>query len=54
MAYAFEWGKLFKYSLKDKLAGNGQIDRIFIFMKKKNVPKGLSVPAPGLYTCTWP
>ena len=31
-----------------KLAGNMQMDRKFMFMKKKNDPRGLSDPAPGL------
>ena len=31
------------------LAGSMQMDRIFMFMKR-NVPRGLSAPAPELYT----
>ena len=31
-----------------KLAGNGQLDRIFMFMKK-NCPKGVALPLPQGY-----
>ena len=47
----FEWGKLLKYDVKDKLAGNGQMDRIFVYEKILS-PGALSAPAHGLYTCT--
>ena len=33
-----------------KLARNEQMDRKFMFMKIFG-PRGLSAPAPGLYTC---
>ena len=35
-----------------KLARNEQMDR-FMFMKIFGL-RGLSAPAPGLYTCVWP
>ena len=35
--------------LRAKLVGNGQMDRIFMFMKKI-VPRGLSAPAPEYMT----
>ena len=34
----------------EKLAVNDQCDRKVMFLTKKNVPRGLSAPAPGLYT----
>ena len=37
--------------LGEKLAGNGQMDRIFMFMKKFG-PRGLSAPARGyIHVC---
>ena len=36
-----------------KLAVNDQFDRKLMFLTK-NVPRGLSAPAPGLYTYIWP
>ena len=34
-----------------KLAANGQSDKGFLLTSKNFVPKGLSAPALGLYTC---
>ena len=46
--YAFEWGKVGKMSFNcRKLAGNEQMDRIFMLLKK-NGPRGLFAPASGL------
>ena len=36
-----------------KLAAKDYIDWIILLMKKID-PRGLSAPAPGLYTCIWP
>ena len=38
----------------EKLAVNDQFDRKFMFSIKKNVPRGLSAPAPGLFTYICP
>ena len=37
----------------EKLAINDKFDRNLCFWQK-NVPRGLSAPAPGLYTYIWP
>ena len=37
----------------EKLAVNDQFDRKFMFLTKY-FPRGLSAPAPGLYTYIWP
>ena len=41
VAHAFEWGKP---------AGNWQMDRILIILKKENGPRAPSAPALGLNT----
>ena len=47
VAYAFEWGKLLKnVILREKPAGNWQMDRIFIILKRENGPRASFVPAP--------
>ena len=43
--------KAVKMSLKGKTSGNGQMDRIFMILKKEIDPRGCSDPALGLYTC---
>ena len=51
--HAFKWGKLLKCHLKGKAsAGNWQMDRILIILKKKeeNGPRASSAPALGLNT----
>ena len=41
VAYAFEWGNLVKcYKMGGKLAGSMQMDRRFMFMKKKLSSRG--------------
>ena len=49
--HAFKWGKLLKCHLKGK-AGNWQMDRILIILKRKeeNGPRASSAPALGLNT----
>ena len=50
VAHAFEWGKLLKCHLRGKPAGNWQMDRILIILKKENGPRASSAPALGLNT----
>ena len=52
VAYAFEWGKTVKMPFEGELkpAGNWQMDRILIILKKENGPRALSAPALGLNT----
>ena len=50
VAYAFELGKLLKCHLKEKPAGNWQIDRILKILKKENGPRASSAPALELNT----
>ena len=46
-------GKFFTKSfIRGKLAAKYYIDWIILLMKKLD-PRGLSAPAPGLYTCVW-
>ena len=45
--------KFYKVINWEKLALNDQFDRNLCFWQK-NVPRGLSAPAPGLYTYIWP
>ena len=45
VAYVFEWGKLLKCP-----AGNWQMDRILIILKKENGPRASSAAALGLNT----
>ena len=42
--------KTVKMSLKGKTSGNGQMDRIFMILKKDIGPRGYSDPVLGLYT----
>ena len=51
VASAFEWENCYKVIKWEKLAANDQIKRKITNLKKKIDPQGLSVPAPGLYTC---
>ena len=52
VAYAFEWGKTVKMPFEGefKPAGNWQMDRIMIILKKENGPRASSAPALGLNT----
>ena len=50
VAYAFELGKLLKCHLKEKPAGNWQMDRILKILKKENGPRASSAPALELNT----
>ena len=50
VAYAFELGKLLKCHLKEKPAGNWQMDRILKILKKENGPRASSAPALELKT----
>ena len=50
VAFAFELGKLLKCHLKEKPAGNWQMDRILKILKKENGPRGSSAPALELNT----
>ena len=43
-AYVFDWGHS---------KANDKTDRKYMFLRNKMDPRGLSAPAPGLYTCTW-
>ena len=45
VSHAFEWGKLLKYDLGGKTCRNGQMGRIFMFMKNF-CPKGVVCPCP--------
>ena len=45
VAYAFELGKLLKCHLREKPAGNWQMDRILKIQKKENGPRASSAPA---------
>ena len=47
---AFEWGKLLKCHGREKVAGNLQMGRIWIILKKKCYPRASSAPALELYT----
>ena len=54
VAHAFEWGKLVKCNYMGGLEtcweyANGQKNYVY----GKNVLRGLSDPAPGLYTCIY-
>ena len=47
--HAFKWGKLLKCHLKGKPAGNWQMDRILIILKKRRKwPKGFICPCTGV------
>ena len=48
VAHAFEWGKLLKYHLKGKTAGNWQMNRILIILKKEKWPNGFICPCTGV------
>ena len=50
VAHAFVWEKLLICHLKGKPAGNRQMDRILIILKKENGPRASSAPALGLNT----
>ena len=50
VAFAFELGKLLKCHLKEKPAGNWQMDGILKILKKENGPRALSAPALELNT----
>ena len=46
----FGWGKLLQSFNGGKLAAKYHIDLMILLMKKFDL-RGLSAPAPGLYTC---
>ena len=48
MTYAFEWEKQLHIHLMEKRAGNEQIDRRFMFMKKR-LTQGDCLPLPRGY-----
>ena len=48
VAYAFELGKLLKCHLREKPAGNWQMDRILKILKKRKWPKGFICPCTGV------
>ena len=50
VAHEFEWEKLLKCHLKGKAAGNWQMDRILIILKKENRSRASSALTLGLNT----